>query len=262
MKAQKYSLSKTSQSEKSFYIQEKGRTTSYNFTGNNQTFGTTIEILFIFLIKTAKSPITKLMVISLFLIPLSSSIYISEVESNPTGPDSGKEWIEFYSEEGTYSDYFVIELSNQWLDNSDEKIYLKKDNKTIDKTDLLEDSDNDGDTWFVCDGKWKYGKETKENENDCGEENREEEEDEEDEEPLEESEEESTAKTTAQTAQTSKQLKYKTPTHNNEPIILNAQTKPEAESFISKQEKTRIYIIFSFTLLTIFIIVLFSLRKL
>jgi len=127
---------------------------------------------------------------------------------------------------------------------------------------LLEDSDNDGDTWFVCDGKWKYGKETKENENDCGEENREEEEDEEDEEPLEESEEESTAKTTAQTAQTSKQLKYKTPTHNNEPIILNAQTKPEAESFISKQEKTRIYIIFSFTLLTIFIIVLFSLRKL
>ena len=187
MKAQKYSLSKTSQSEKSFYIQEKGRTTSYNFTGNNQTFGTTIEILFIFLIKTAKSPITKLMVISLFLIPLSSSIYISEVESNPTGPDSGKEWIEFYSEdeidleeyilinnddgtyelEGTYSDYFVIELSNQWLDNSDEKIYLKKDNKTIDKTDLLEDSDNDGDTWFVCDGKWKYGKETKENENDC-----------------------------------------------------------------------------------------------
>ena len=123
----------------------------------------------------------------LFLCFSVSAIQITEVEINPPGSDSGQEWIELYLNEetnlseyslvnndggtinlsGTYSGYYVFEFSSQWLDNSDEKVFLYKDTELIDETDLLEDSDNDDKTWQVCNGEWIFKESTKEQENIC-----------------------------------------------------------------------------------------------
>lgn len=127
----------------------------------------------------------------------ASALIISEVELNPEGNDRDNEWIEFYNEgeinlegyeivnndggrlnlSGSYNGYFVLQISGQWLDNSDEKIILVKDNETLDETDLLEDSGNGNNnmTWQFCDSGWVLKESSRGEENNCGSESQEEE---------------------------------------------------------------------------------------
>jgi hypothetical protein len=120
----------------------------------------------------------------LFFMPIVHCLKITEVELNPVGSDAGFEWMEFFSESnislegyrivnndmdeiflsGNFSGYLVYVFSKQWLDNSNESIYLYKEDELIDETIVLNDSYNDDFTWQFCDG-WEFLKETKGKEN-------------------------------------------------------------------------------------------------
>ncbi|MBU3907077.1 MAG: lamin tail domain-containing protein [Nanoarchaeota archaeon] len=125
----------------------------------------------------------------ILLFPIISSIKINEVELNPEGSDTRNEWIEFYSKEeaslneykiknndgeeimsnesGVFSGYYVYIFEKQWLDNSNEKVYLYKGNELVDETTLLSDSKNNNFTWSYC-SDWVFVKGTKGKENECG----------------------------------------------------------------------------------------------
>lgn len=131
----------------------------------------------------------KLLILSILLLPLSSALQITEIELNPLGTDAGQEWIEFYSEVslnlseykiinndqqelslfGNDSGYFLLILNAQWLDNTDEKIYLYQGNELIQETSLLEDSKNGGFTFQLCGDKWVFRQGTPQQENNCPE---------------------------------------------------------------------------------------------
>jgi len=121
---------------------------------------------------------------------LSSFVFglrINEVELNPAGKDTGNEWIELYSEDeinledyilknndgdeirlsGKFSGYKVVMFEKQWLDNSDEKVFLIKGEETIDETDLFKDSSNNDKTWQYCNGKWEFKDSTQRKDNGC-----------------------------------------------------------------------------------------------
>ena len=126
----------------------------------------------------------------LFSLALVSAIEITEFESNPFEGDSGNEWIELYSDgefelddyylenadgdiyelEGTFSGYFVVQFESQWLDNVDERVYLKyeEDNATIDSTPLFDDGDDDNNSWNKCNDEWIFIESSKGEENLCG----------------------------------------------------------------------------------------------
>lgn len=143
-----------------------------------------------------------------FIIPKISAIKINEVELNPLGTDSGNEWLELYSEEeinfenykivnndgvnislnGSFIGYYLYIFDKQWLDNSDEKIFLYKNDELIDETIIFEDSENDDFTFQLCNG-WEFLESTEGEENNCAEEIEEPEEQEEIEEIEEEEEE-------------------------------------------------------------------------
>ena len=137
-----------------------------------------------------------LLIISL---PNITSLIISEVESNPNGKDSKNEWIELFSPveiDGEYIltnndaseiydnedenqlkirfnfvGYYVYRLNSQWLDNSDEKVYLyDSDEKLIDSTNLFDDGEDSDNTWQRCDDGWVFEKHTPEVKNNCPEE--------------------------------------------------------------------------------------------
>ncbi len=128
-------------------------------------------------------------ILIIFLLFDVSALRINEVELNPMGDDSGNEWVEFYNEEeislegykiinndgneidlgGNFSGYFVYTFTKQWLDNSDEGIFLYKNSELIDKTDLLGDSKNNDLTYQLCDSSWISLNSTKGKENDCSE---------------------------------------------------------------------------------------------
>ncbi len=118
-----------------------------------------------------------LILLSLFLAPLgSASILISEVELNPEGTDSGREWIELSSDsefdmegykivnndgdefllKGEINRLYVIEFEKQWLDNSNEKVFLYKGESIVDETILFNDSKNDDSTWALCNNQWIF----------------------------------------------------------------------------------------------------------
>jgi len=125
----------------------------------------------------------------IFLVPIiSANIIISEVELNPPGSDAGNEWIELYSKEEinltnwsivnndnqtiflnqTFQEFLIISLEKQWLDNSDEKVFLIDNNKTIVyETTILEDSKNNEMTLNNCDDEWIFIDSTKGSENNC-----------------------------------------------------------------------------------------------
>ncbi|MFC1710709.1 lamin tail domain-containing protein [Nanoarchaeota archaeon] len=145
-----------------------------------------------------------------FLFTSVSAIKITEFESNPSGTDSGKEWIELYSSSeidlegyklinydgdeielsGNFSNYYVYEFEKQWLDNKDEKVLLYKNGKVIDQTKIFKDEQNDERSWQLCDD-WVFADSTEQEDNDCGvEEPPEEDIVEEEEEPIEEEPEE------------------------------------------------------------------------
>lgn len=128
-------------------------------------------------------------ILFILVIQTASAIRINEVELNPAENDAGNEWMELYDKgefildgykianndgeeielSGTFKGYYIYVFQKQWLDNSDEKIFLYKNGELIDETDLLKDDKNNDDTWSYCDD-WKFGKSTKEKKNDCEEE--------------------------------------------------------------------------------------------
>lgn len=125
--------------------------------------------------------------ISLFLVSFVSAININEVELNPAGSDSGFEWIELYSSNEidlngwkimnndnqslelnqSFNGYFIINLKGQWLDNSNEKVFLYNGNNLISETILLSDSNNDNKAWQYCNGNWNFITQTKGSINSC-----------------------------------------------------------------------------------------------
>lgn len=130
--------------------------------------------------------------ILLFVLAMqtASAIRVNEIELNPAGDDSGNEWVELYNQgeidltgyklanndgqeielNGVFDKYYVYVFSKQWLDNSDEKIFLYQNGKLVDETDLLKDEKNDDLTWNYC-SDWIFVKSTKEEKNNCDEEN-------------------------------------------------------------------------------------------
>ena len=124
----------------------------------------------------------------ILLVQTGSAIKINEVELNPAGDDSGKEWVELYNKgaidlagyklvnndggeielSGVFDRYYVYVFPKQWLDNSDEKVFLYQNGNLIDKTDLLKDDKNDDITWDDC-GDWEFPESTKGEKNECNE---------------------------------------------------------------------------------------------
>lgn len=143
----------------------------------------------------------KLMVfgISIFLfmflfdcISYASAIRINEVELNPEGTDSGKEWVELYSESeiglsgwiiknnngktmtfnASFSGYYIIYTPYLLLTNENQKLTLLNSNgNIIDETSFIEDKQNDDKTWQYCNEDWKFIESTKEKINSCEKEN-------------------------------------------------------------------------------------------
>lgn len=120
-----------------------------------------------------------------------NALIISEIESNPDGTDSKNEWIELYSEEeinGEYilvnndageiydnedknqlkinfnfQGYYIYNFNSQWLDNSDEKVYLYDGAGTslIDSTNIFDDNGDSDFTWQRCNDTWIFENNTK-----------------------------------------------------------------------------------------------------
>ncbi len=127
-----------------------------------------------------------LVIYLLFFVPLVSSLKITEIELNPAGTDSGNEWIELYSKEkvdledykiinndedeiileGIFEGYFIYEFGKQFLDNSDEKLFLYEKDELLQETEIFEDNKNDENTWQLCDD-WNFVAETKNKKNEC-----------------------------------------------------------------------------------------------
>jgi len=118
---------------------------------------------------------------------VSAEIRVNEIELNPEGSDSGNEWIELYSDtneqlinwqiknsdnqvkyfNASFNGFYIIRLSSQWLDNSEEKVtLLNPNNEIISQTDLLLDSKNNAETWQYCSA-WIFNPSTEGKENNC-----------------------------------------------------------------------------------------------
>ncbi len=229
----------------------------------------------------------RLMAISLtffLLVHLATAISITEVELNPQGKDAGNEWIELYSEQESnlngyylenkdgdilnlnqsFSKFLLIKLNKQWLDNSDEKIFLKKDNQTLAETPILKDSEDSELTWNLCGSEWLFLPSTQEQENNCESNSIEQEVIQES--PEKEAQSEETKKAllipTKENENSSQKIQYQSLTYQDEKIILNSPESSAPKQFISKQEKLFQGIAISFTIFTLIIIILLALRKL
>ena len=125
--------------------------------------------------------------ISILIFSFSvSAIRINEVELNPEGTDTGNEWIELYSQEnvnlsffriknndnktinltGNFLGFLIVNFSTQWLDNSQERVFLIFNESIFDETPALSDSSNDNRTWQYCNN-WTFNFSTKGTENLC-----------------------------------------------------------------------------------------------
>ena len=126
------------------------------------------------------------LVMLILFLPTLSAIKINEVETNPVGDDSGNEWVELYNRgeiildgcklvnndgqevelSGSFEKYYVYVFPKQWLDNSEEKVFLYCNGKLVDETDKIDDDKNDDSTWNNCDD-WTFAESTKEEKNNC-----------------------------------------------------------------------------------------------
>ncbi|OIO81789.1 hypothetical protein AUJ84_00125 [Candidatus Pacearchaeota archaeon CG1_02_32_132] len=231
----------------------------------------------------------------LMVTNLSSAIILTEVELNPEGSDSGNEWVEIYSSEdfnlngtylknkdekkynltGIFRGYLVIQFESQWLDNSNESVYLFDSEGLIDETDIFQDSDNDNFAWSLCRGNWEFISSTKGAENNCTiEQNNQSEQNstQEDlpenntgqEEPPTEEPEEQTINEENQNTEIEFQTIQQIQDKNNEKIVLNPPKKQDANnhSYETKQENFRLLVSYAFSLLCVMIIIFISFRKL
>lgn len=231
------------------------------------------------------------MAISLIIIlslSFSSAIIITEVELNPSGSDSGAEWIELYSESsslegyslenedggiyplnGSINGYLVIQFSKQWLDNSKAFVRLKKDNITLFETSELSDLKNNEKSFSLCRDKWILSSPSKGEENECNIKNS----TISDAEPLstiqtrqnsssnirtppqDNTYQANTTSSSLPLANLSSQDKNNESKPDSEIIYLNKPSSKETDTFISKEGKTKIWISYSFTLICIIIII-------
>ena len=216
----------------------------------------------------------------IFVLPNILALEITEAESNPLGADSGNEWVELYSEQeinledyylenndgkvynlsGNFAFYFIIKFSSQWLDNSDEKVILKKDDEIIDETILLDDGKNSDLSWSKCSDRWIFAESTEKAENNCVEEKSSQ-----TEETSEKSTESNSSKKTNQILEQINKPENKNSeaiSDADEKITLNSPAKQSSQEFTAKQEKNRIGIVYAFTIFAVIIIILLALRKL
>ena len=112
----------------------------------------------------------------LFINSVIAQIRINEIELNPSGADTGNEWIELYSDSliningwrlvnhdnktktltQTFQGYLVINFSEQWLDNENESINLYDSNwSLISFSPILKDIFDNSKSWSYCDSSWK-----------------------------------------------------------------------------------------------------------
>lgn len=218
-----------------------------------------------------------LILLAILLIPVVSGIRINEVELNPAGDDSGNEWVELYSSEEinldgwklvnnddnelilnqSFSGYLVINFERQWLDNSDERVFLYEDSNLIDKTNILDDSKNNNLAWGFCQD-WVFVESTKGSENLC--ENEEEEKPEEKIENKEEEKEKIKPEEPSEQSKENKQL-----TGEAEKIITEKEViklgSINSKIYKSKNEYIKEYSIYSFTILLGFIAVLLLIKR-
>ena len=217
----------------------------------------------------------KLLLALILIIFISnvSALRITEFESNPLGTDSGNEWIELYNDgeinleeyklvnndggkvllNGTISGYFVYIFEKQWLDNTDEKVFLYKNEELIDETDIFDDSKNSDMTWQLCDS-WEFKDQTKGEENSC----------EEDEEFKEEVEEEEPEKDTTKKDKlaigelSANPESDKQKQEERETIILNPQVIKTDED---KEKISKNYALYGFVAFCILIGILFIIKN-
>jgi hypothetical protein len=134
------------------------------------------------------------MMLALFVFVIGSLNYalavrINEVELNPTGEDSGGEWIELYSQDQadlsgwmienvkgknmsvnlSFSGYKTLTTPYNFLANDKQKLILyDNENNKVQETVQISDSANNDKSWQLCGSDWVFQPATKESENDCG----------------------------------------------------------------------------------------------
>lgn len=210
-----------------------------------------------------------------------SAVRINEFEADPSGSDSGNEWVELYSEaeinlegyflqaddkklnlSGSFSGYLVISFESQFIDNENEIIYLKKGEEIIDETEMFDDNKNNGKTWNFCEEIWEFLDSSKgeinvcqeDSSNDGNESNDEEEEDSEDGDGEESSKEEN---------EVIYEKEEKIQSETTGKIILNSPKENNAnKEFVSSEQKVRNGVVYGFLTLCVFLIILLALRRL
>jgi hypothetical protein len=119
---------------------------------------------------------------------VSASVRINEIELNPSGGDSGNEWIELYSDSEinltgyslrnadedilelniSFNGYYVYTFDSGWLDNNDENVSLLDLNGTIvDNSPMFEDSGDDSKSWQYCSWNWTFRESNSGSANNC-----------------------------------------------------------------------------------------------
>ncbi len=211
-----------------------------------------------------------------------SALRINEVELNPAGTDSGNEWIELYSEEeinlsgyklvnndgdeinleGNFSGYYTYIFGTQWLDNSDEKIFLYKNDELIDESNLLDDGKNDERAWSYCSGsEWEFIESTEKARNGC-----EEEQEEIGDEPENTSQEQDEQNKTESFEETNGSDEEITESKNITPEVIRLNPKAIEEKVIKTEddkeelEKSQ-YAMYGFLIFCILLVVLLTLKK-
>ena len=107
---------------------------------------------------------------------ISAEIRINEIESNPSGSDSGNEWVELYSDQEVnlggwkiinhdnesfnlsqaFNGFLVVTFNKQFLNNQNESLMLFNGESIVFSTPVLNDIYNDGRAWSYCSGEWKF----------------------------------------------------------------------------------------------------------
>ena len=212
-----------------------------------------------------------------------SAIRINEFEANPSGSDSGNEWVELYSEEeidlegyylqadnetldlnGVFSGYLVISFESQFIDNVNEIVYLKRGEDIIDETEMFDDNKNNGKTWNFCGNLWEFLDSSKETINVCQEDSSNDEnensETEEDEEDSGEGEKEESSQ---EENEIDEEKEEKIQSETTGKIILNSPKENSAnKEFVSTEKKVRNGVFYGFLALCVFLIILLALRRL
>ena len=213
-----------------------------------------------------------------------SAIRINEFEANPSGSDSGNEWVELYSEDeidlegyylqadnetldlnGVFSGYLVISFESQFIDNVNEIVYLKRGEDIIDETEMFDDNKNNGKTWNFCGEEWEFLEDSKGEINSCSEDSEDDESEEDSDEDGEEQEEndEETSQEENEEQENEEQEKEEVQSKTTGKIVLNSREKDIAnKEFVSSEKKVRIGVVYGFLILCVFLIILLSLRRL